>query len=76
LRVVEADGDMHAEKASCWEQVRKKLELKTTHIPVCCVYEGITTTSASAIAYPVEVLLFRKPTIKTIDGPVECWPVD
>jgi len=76
LRVVEADCDLHTEKASCWEQVRKKLDLKNVQMPVCSGYKGIPSRRASAVAYPVEVLIFPKPAIKTIDGPVKCWPVD
>lgn len=75
-RVVEADCDLHREKASCWEQVRKKLELKSAQMPVRSSYRGIPTRWPSAVAYPVEVPLFPQPTIKTIVGPVKCWPVD
>lgn len=76
LRVVEADCDLHTEKAACWEQVRKKLELKNTRMPVCTGYENISSRYVSAIAYPVEVSIFPQPVIKTIPGPVKCWPVD
>jgi hypothetical protein len=76
LRVVEANCDLHAEKASCWEQVRRKLELKTAQMPSCSGYERIPTRWESSVAYPVEVLLFPHPAIKTIAGPVKCWPVD
>jgi hypothetical protein len=76
LRVVEADCDLYREKVSCWEQVRKKFEVKGTAMPVCNSYRDVTTRWASALAYPVEVSLFPEPTTKTIDGPVKCWPVD
>lgn len=76
LRVVEAKCDLHTEKSSCWERVRRKLKLQSTEIPTCIRYEGISTRFESAIAYPVEVTLFPKPVIKTIPGPVRCWPVD
>jgi hypothetical protein len=76
LRVVEADCDLHTEKASCWPQVRKKLELKSAQMPVCSGYKGVPTRWESAVAYPVEVLLFPTPIRKTIAGPVKCWPVD
>jgi len=76
LRVVEADCDLHTEAAACWEPLRKKLELKSAQMPVCSGYKGIPTRWASAIAYPVEVLMFPQPVIKTIAGPVKCWPVD
>lgn len=76
LRVVEADCDLHTEKATCWEQIRRKLALKDAQMPVCSGYEGIPTRRESAVAYPVEVFLFPTPARKTIAGPVKCWPVD
>jgi hypothetical protein len=76
LRVVEADCDVHAEKAACWEQVRKKLGLKDAEMPVCTAYENISSRWVSAVAYPVEVSLSPQPTTKAIAGPVNCWPVD
>jgi hypothetical protein len=76
LRVVEAGCDLHSEKSSCWERVRKKLKLQNTEMPTCTRYGGISSHSESAVAYPVEVSLFPKPVIKTIEGPVRCWPVD
>jgi hypothetical protein len=76
LRVVEAGCDLNKDKGSCWEQVRKKFELKNAQAPVCSRYEGITDRCLSVIAYPVEVSLFPQPTTKTVDGPVKCWPVD
>jgi hypothetical protein len=76
LRVVEADCDLYMERATCWKQVTKKLELKNPQMPDCSGYEKVTGRRESAIAYPVEVSLFPEPTTKTIGGPVRCWPVD
>ena len=77
LRVVQAECDLHREKTTCWDSVRKKFDLKNTQMPVCIGYKGIIGTDAnSAIAYPVEVFLFPHPVIKTVAGPVKCWPVD
>lgn len=76
LRVVETDCDLHSEKTSCWEQVKKKLDLKGARMPVCTGYEDIRVRYASAVAYPVEVSLFPQPVTKSIPGPVKCWPVD
>jgi hypothetical protein len=76
LRVVEADCDLHTEKTVCWDQVRKKLGLKSTRMPVCTGYENISSRYVSALAYPVEVSLFPQPVTKTIAGPVKFWPVD
>jgi hypothetical protein len=76
LRVMGTDCDLYREKATCWEQVRKKLGVQSTQAPVCSGYQGVTTRWPSSVAYPVEVSLFPKPTAKTKDGPVKCWPVD
>ena len=76
LRVVEANCDLHREQASCWEQVRRKLELKSADMPVCSGYKNILTRWESVVAYPVEVSLFPQPVVKTTVGPVKCWPVD
>jgi hypothetical protein len=76
LRVVEADCDLHIEKTACWEQVTKKLELKSTRMPACMGYENISSRWISAVAYPVEVSLSPQPVAKTVAGPVKCWPVD
>ncbi|HTD22764.1 MAG TPA: hypothetical protein VK738_08930 [Terriglobales bacterium] len=79
LRVVGTECDIHSNKKSCWEPIRKKLGVKTTQKPVCTGYEEIErihSWASSALAYPVEVSLFPKPTTKTIAGPVKCWPVD
>jgi hypothetical protein len=76
LRVAEADCDLHLEKATCWRKVKQKLELKSTQVPVCSDYKAVTTRWESAVAYPIEVALFPQPVVKTIDGPVKCWPVD
>ena len=76
LRVVEAECDLHSEKTACWEQVRKKLDLKDAAMPVCTSYENVSDREVSAVAYPVEVSLFPQPVTKTIAGPVKCWPID
>lgn len=75
-RVVEADCDLHLERALCWSQVKQKLGLESTQAPVCRDYKTVTSRWVSAVAYPVEVSLFPQPTTKTIVGPVKCWPVD
>jgi hypothetical protein len=45
-------------------------------MPVCSGYEKIADRWVSAVAYPVEKLLFPQPSRKTVAGPVKCWPVD
>src|SRR5580692_7487006 len=76
LRVVGSECDLQREAATCWEQTRKKLKIKEGRAPVCSGYEDIRDRWTSAVAFPVEVSLFPKPTTKSIDGPVKCWPVD
>lgn len=76
LRVVEAGCDLHLERTACWDQVRKKLELKGARMPVCTGYAKISSRWESAVAYPVVVSLSAKPVAKTTAGPVKCWPVD
>ncbi len=78
-RVLGTDCDLRRkQEAACWQDIRAKLDLKTVQMPVCD-YKGISPAQkhyASAIAYPVEVSLAPQPTIKTLSGPVGCWPVD
>ena len=84
LRVVEAGCNLHSQNAiTCWNHVRKKLALKNARAPICSGYneknvlgERFNIDAESAIAYPIEVSLFPKPTTTTIAGPVKCWPVD
>jgi hypothetical protein len=77
MRVVQADCDLHKEKATCWDSVRKKFDLKNAQMPVCTGYKGIIGTDpGSAIAYHVEVFLSPQAAIKTTNGPAKCWPVD
>ena len=76
LRVEGTDCDLHSESSACWGQVRKKFGVKSAQVPRCSGYKQITTRWSSAVAYPVEVSLFPQPSIKTIEGPVKCWPVD
>jgi hypothetical protein len=76
LRVVATKCDLHRDAASCWEQVRRKLDIKRTAAPVCSDYADIKDFWTSAVAFPVEVSLYSQPKLKTVDGPVKCWPVD
>jgi hypothetical protein len=76
LRVVGTKCDLHRDAASCWEPTRKKLKIKDVRAPICTNYEDIKDWWTSAVAFPVEVSLFPKPTAKNIEGPLKCWPVD
>jgi hypothetical protein len=79
LSVAEVDCDLHLDGRTCWEKVKAKLDLKTDHMPVCTGYEHIsdlfgTDHVPSRVAYPVEVTLSPHPVVRTVAGPVECWP--
>jgi len=76
LRVKGTFCDLYPEKVRCWEPTRKKLGIRSTAKPVCKGYEDTRARWGSAVAYPVEVVLFPKPVRKNVDGPVTCWPVD
>jgi hypothetical protein len=76
LRVVVTDCDLYHDKSSCWQQIRKKINLKEFPAPTCRGYEEVTTRLDSVIAYPVEVTLLPEPAFSMVDGPVLCWPVD
>ena len=77
LRVEHADCDLRADKASCWDRVRVKMDVKTTEAPVCFGYNNIPLGDApSMVAHPVLVFLQSPPVVKSIDGPVLCWPPD
>jgi hypothetical protein len=49
LRVMGTDCDLYREKATCWEQLRKKLGVQSTQAPVCSGYQGVTTRLNSSI---------------------------
>jgi hypothetical protein len=79
LRVANVDCNLHADGRPCWKKVKAKLALKTDKMPVCTGYNGIaklvgTDNVESRVAYPVEVTLSAHPTIRTVAGPVKCWP--
>ncbi len=76
FRVVPTDCDLRTEQADCWNKVKAKFDIKETDIPVCIGYEKAAGKRESAIAYPVSVLLTDSPQIKTVEGPVFCWPTD
>lgn len=78
MRVADADCDLHLEGSACWEKIKSQLALKSDDMPVCTGYDYIaeligTDHVESVIAYPVEVSLFPRPTIKTVAGAARCW---
>jgi hypothetical protein len=76
LRLEATECDLRTEKTSCWEGVRSKANLKSAQPPVCTNYEGAKGRWVSVLAYPVEVSLSKPSLIRTISGPLRCWPVD
>ncbi len=77
LRVVAVACDLNIEKQVCWHQVRPKLGLQGTPMPVCLNYDRAAGRKwPSVVAYPVEVSLFPKPVLRNIPGPLKCWPAD
>jgi hypothetical protein len=76
LRVKGTSCDLHAEKMSCWEPIRRELGIRSTARPVCIAYDDTRGRWSSAVAYPVEVGLFPRPVRNNVEGPVRCWPVD
>jgi hypothetical protein len=91
LRVVGGDCSIPKDGMSCWNKFRRQYGLATATVPKCSGYrvegekewaagdEGVPPddiSTASAIAYPVVVELFPRPSIKAVPGPVKCGPVE
>jgi hypothetical protein len=75
LRVLSTECDIPNKGAECWPPLVQKLRLKSA-APRCIRWEENQAAGPSAVAYPVETLLFPTPVTKTINGPVRCWPAD
>lgn len=90
LRVVGADCSLPKDGMSCWSKFRRRYGLALVSVPKCTGYrhegdkestvgdEGVPPAeinTASAIAYPVVVELFPRPSIRAVLGPVKCTPV-
>ena len=91
LRVVGGDCSIPKDGMSCWSKFRRHYGLALATVPKCTGYrhegdkewvvgdEGVPPdeiTTASAIAYPVAVELFPRPSIRAVPGPVKCTPVE
>jgi len=77
LRVEQADCDLRADKASCWDHVRMQMDVKSAREPVCLGYAHTPVGEfQSMVAHPVFVSLESSPVVKSIDGPVLCWGPD
>jgi hypothetical protein len=82
VSVAQAHCDLNRDGKACWEKVKAKLDLKSDDMPVCSGYEHIaemakafgTDHFPSMVAYPVDVTLSPHPSVKTVAGPVRCWP--
>jgi hypothetical protein len=77
MRVEQADCDLRADKASCWDHVRMQMDLKSAKEPECLGYADTPVGEfRSMVAHPVLVSLASPRIVKSIDGPVLCWGPD
>lgn len=91
LRVVGGDCSVPKDGMSCWSKFRRHYGLALATVPNCTGYrhegdkewvagdEGVPPEkidTPSAIAYPVVVELFPRPSIRAVPGPVKCTPVE
>jgi hypothetical protein len=91
LRVVGGDCSIPKDGMGCSSKFRRHYGLAPATVPKCTGYrhegdkewvvgdEGVAPeeiTTASAIAYPVVVKLFPRPSIRAAPGPVKCTPVE
>ena len=65
--------------ADCWKKVKAKFGLKSDRKPDCLGYPEVyelfqTDVDESMIAYPVEVTLSSRPSVRIVAGLVRCWP--
>lgn len=75
-KVAEADCSLPRDKTACWERTQEKLHLERYPMPVCHQYDHRNWDDASAIAYPVEVVLAPRPVVSRVPGKLDCWPGD
>lgn len=91
LRVVGGDCSIPEDGTACWRKFRKHYGLARATAPRCMGYrhegdkervEGDSgmpleeMSTPSAIAYPVAVELFPRPSIRAVPGPAKCFPVE
>jgi hypothetical protein len=76
VRVVSADCNVMKKGDGCWNQFKAKYGIATKERPTCRGYEHDDERTPSAVGYPVRVILSKQPHVKTVDGPIDCWPVD
>lgn len=77
MRVEQADCDLRADGASCWDHVKMQMNVKSSKAPVCL---GNAQTPVgelqSMVARAVLVSLESPPVVKSIEGPALCWGPD
>jgi hypothetical protein len=78
-RAVLTDCNLNAEGTACWNEITAEYALRRDDMPVCTGYDHIadlvgTDQVESMIAYAVEVTLSPIPAIRSVAGPVRCWP--
>jgi hypothetical protein len=79
LRVALTHCNLNTEGTACWNEIKAEFALRSDDTPVCTGYDHIadlvgTDQVESVIAYAVEVTLSPLPSIKSVGGPIECWP--
>jgi hypothetical protein len=91
LRLVEGNCSIPKDGISCWSKLKQQYRMAFDTVPECTGYrhegekewvvgdageppEPITT--ASAIAFPVELQFFPRPSIRVVPGQVKCSPVE
>ena len=71
-RVAIFDCTLPAQQGICWNRIRGQLGLADADAPQCIAYEKQMT--GTVVAYPVEVALTAKPSIRAVPGQIRCWP--
>ena len=75
LRVVTGTCSVPKDGSACWSKFKEQTGLRLAPMPKCSDEPGeYAGREPSVIAYPVEVSLFPKPSIKAIGNPVRCYP--
>lgn len=75
LRVASAGCSIPKSGESCWSKLQQQTGLTHSPMPKCSDDEGKEAgMAASVVAYPVEVSLYPKPSVRVLGGPVMCYP--
>ena len=77
LRVANSGCSIPKSGENCWIKLQHQTGLVQSPMPKCSDYKGKDAgTAASVIAYPVEVSLIPKRSIRPLGGPVSCYPTE